>query len=290
MPPARVEPEITVVIPTFDRGAVVLAAVQSVLDQAGPTVEVIVVDDGSTDDTARRVGDHPDPRVRLVQAAHVGVCTARNLGAAAARSPWLTFLDSDDLAADGWLVALTAPLARGAALVTCGAELRYPDGRVRVVRPMPLGPAFGSITAHFLAGTFAVSTELFRAVGGYREGLGYGENTELGMRLGTEAAARGARVASDPRTLVHVSAVDRSYDARRYFESGVVVLRETGDLLAKDPRLHASYLAITGVAASRDGRGSEAQRLLWRAWTVEPRNWRHAARLARSLAPMRSLR
>ncbi len=290
MQPEPVEPEITVVIPTFDRATVVLTAVQSVLDQAGPRVEVVVVDDGSGDDTVTRVGSHRDPRVRLVQAAHGGVCAARNLGAAAARAPWLAFLDSDDVAAEGWLAALCEPLARGAELVTCGAELRYPDGSVRVVRPVPLGPAFGSITAHFLAGTFAMSTELFRAVGGYRDGLTYGENTELGMRLGTEARARGARVAADPRPLVHVSAVVREYDARRYFQSGVAVLRDTGELLAKDPRLHASYLAITGVAASRDGRGSDARRLLWRAWRVEPRNWKHVARLARACVPVRSLR
>lgn len=290
MQPPHLEPEITVVIPTFDRASVVLQAVQSVLDQSGPAVEVVVVDDGSTDDTAAIVRGHPDPRVRLLVSTHRGVCSARNQGAAAARTPWLTFLDSDDLAAVGWLAALTGPLVRGAVLVTCGAELRYPDGNTRVVRPVPLGPAFGSVTAHFLAGTFAMQTEVFHDVGGYREGLTYGENTELGMRLGTEACARGAHVAVDPRPLVHVSAITREYDARRYFESGVIVLRESGDLLAKDPRLHASYLAITGVAASRDGRSREACRLLWRAWRIEPRSWKHPARLVRALSPVRSLR
>lgn len=290
MEAAHHEPAITVVIPTFDRAASVGAAIASVLGQVGPPVEVIVVDDGSIDGTLDALGALADPRVRVIPAPHEGVCAARNRGAAAARAPWLTFLDSDDTAAAGWLEAFAGGLADGAQLVTCAATLRYPDGTSHTPRPVHLGPAFGSVTAHFLAGSFAVTTELFRAVGGYRLGLVYGENTELGMRLGTELAARGAHSASDQRPLLEVAAIRRTYDAQRYLSAGLALMAEPDHPLRRDRHLYASYLAIAGVAASRLGRTQQAFGLLARAWRTEPGNWRHPFRLVRALSPVRRLR
>ena len=278
-------PAITVVIPTFNRAEKVLRAVGSVLAQAGPAVQVIVIDDGSTDDTLEQLASLDDDRVQVIAAPHEGVCAARNRGAAQVTTTWLGFLDSDDELVDGWVVALTDELAVGALLVSCAASYIYPDGRSEQSDPKPLGPAFGSVEGQFLAGAFALHTELFRAVGGYRDALGYGENTELWMRLGTEVAARGQRVGVVHRPLLQIEAVQRVYEASRYFDAGVIVLRESGHLLKRDPRLHATYLAITGVAATRCGHRPEGRRLLAKAWRTDPRNLRHAARLLRSCLP-----
>jgi|JI10StandDraft_1071094.scaffolds.fasta_scaffold390729_2 glycosyltransferase involved in cell wall biosynthesis len=281
------DPVITVVIPTFNRADTVLRAVRSVLDQRGPAAAVIVVDDGSTDNTQDVLAAFDDPRLQVVAAVHEGVCAARNRGAALATTPWLGFLDSDDEIVDGWLQAMTDELAAGAPLVSCTADLRYPDGRIEQAPPKPLGPAFGSVTGQYLAGAFALTAELFHAVGGYRDGLGYGENTELWMRLGTEVAARGQTASVVNSALVRVAAVDRKYDARRYFDAGVHVLRESGHLLQRDPQLHATYLAITGVAATRCGHRAEGRRLLARAWRIDRRNVRHLARWVRAWLPAR---
>ena len=278
-------PAITVVIPTFNRASTLLRAVRSVLAQAGPAVQVIVVDDGSTDDTLKLLAAFDDERMHVIAAPHEGVCAARNRGATEVTTTWLGFLDSDDELVDGWVVALTDELAAGAPLVSCAAILTYADGRRERSDPKPLGPAFGSVEGQFLAGAFALHTELFRAVGGYRDALGYGENTELWMRLGTEVTARGARAAVVRKPLLRVEAVDRVYDAQRYFDAGVVVLRESGHLLTRDPQLHATYRAITGVAATRCGHRAEGRRLLAKAWRTDPRNLRHAARLLRSCLP-----
>jgi glycosyltransferase involved in cell wall biosynthesis len=283
-------PVITVVIPTYDRAETVLTAVSSVLEQGVADVEVIVVDDGSTDDTAAVLSACTDSRLRVVPVPHCGRGNARNHGAALARAPWLTFLDSDDRALDGWLGAFVDGLSGGALLASSGARFAYPDGSSRVTRPTPQGPAFGSVSAQFLAGTFAVDAEVFRAVGGYLPNLDYGENTELGMRLGTEVAAREGTASADDRPLLEVSAVHRRYDAERLYSAGVLTLGAASGLLNKDPTLHASYLAIAGVAASRTGRGREARRLLRHAWRVQPTNWRHPARLIRACSPIEQWR
>jgi glycosyltransferase involved in cell wall biosynthesis len=91
------EPAISVVIPAYNRGAQIAACVQSVLDQDFPDFEVVVVDDGSSDETARIVEAIDDRRVRcLRQGTNRGVCAARNRGILEANAPLIAFLDSDD--------------------------------------------------------------------------------------------------------------------------------------------------------------------------------------------------
>jgi len=88
---------VSVVIPTYNRAGTVLDAVQSVLAQEFADLELIVVDDGSTDDTAARLAAIPDPRLRCVRGEHAGVSAARNLGVSHAKGALVSFLDSDDL-------------------------------------------------------------------------------------------------------------------------------------------------------------------------------------------------
>ncbi len=88
--------QISVIIPVHNRADLVSRAIDSVLAQSCPADEVIVVDDGSTDDTAGAVLRFGD-RVRMIQQPHSGVSVSRNRGIRAARYDWLAFLDSDDL-------------------------------------------------------------------------------------------------------------------------------------------------------------------------------------------------
>jgi glycosyltransferase involved in cell wall biosynthesis len=87
---------ISVVVPTYNRATLVPATLDSILAQTLPPTEVIVIDDGSTDDTAevlRRYGRG----VKCVTIENAGVCHARKVGAAMAQSPWIALCDSDDL-------------------------------------------------------------------------------------------------------------------------------------------------------------------------------------------------
>jgi glycosyltransferase involved in cell wall biosynthesis len=94
MPPA---PLFSVVIPTFNRRDLVPRAIESVLSQTSDDFEIIVVDDGSTDDTGDVVRGIADPRIRLVSLTrNQGPAAARNAGIAVARGELISLLDSDD--------------------------------------------------------------------------------------------------------------------------------------------------------------------------------------------------
>jgi len=90
-------PTVSVIIPTYNRAALVGDVVRSVIDQVYPDLELIVVDDGSTDDTAHVVAAFADPRVRYLYRDHGGASAARNAGLAASRGKYVSFVDSDDV-------------------------------------------------------------------------------------------------------------------------------------------------------------------------------------------------
>jgi len=89
-------PKVSVVIPTYNRAAVVPRAIESVLAQTVTDLEVIVVDDGSSDGTGQILKKMFGDRIRYFAQANQGVSVARNKGMEEARGEWIAFLDSDD--------------------------------------------------------------------------------------------------------------------------------------------------------------------------------------------------
>ena len=90
-------PAVSVVLPTFNRRALLLEAAESVRAQTFTDWELVVADDGSTDGSAEAVEALGDPRIRVLRLPRVGrAAVARNAGVRAARGEWIAFLDSDD--------------------------------------------------------------------------------------------------------------------------------------------------------------------------------------------------
>jgi glycosyltransferase involved in cell wall biosynthesis len=121
---------VSIIIPTYNRSRLVVEAVTSVLCQTVKDLEVIVADDGSTDDTRSRIESIDDKRVRYFYKANGGVSTARNLGLEKATGDYVCFLDSDDLWPENFLEVMLEALDRnpdcGAAY--CARTIVYPDG------------------------------------------------------------------------------------------------------------------------------------------------------------------
>ena len=184
-------PAVTVVIPTRDRVRLLTThALRSALSQEGIALEVIVVDDGSTDGTEESVAAIADTRLRLVRHEQPrGVSAARNTGIAAARGEWLAFLDDDDL----W-----SPVKVRRQLETAaehGARWVYAASLVVDEQTQPLYahrvPAGSAIAAELEGGNVVpaglsnvmVRADLMREVGGFDETLAQGEDWDVWLRL-----------------------------------------------------------------------------------------------------------
>jgi hypothetical protein len=137
---AQVMTEISVVIPTHNRSSWLALCLRSVLSQLDVDPEIIVVDDGSTDNTAEMVGALVDRRVRLIrhETPH-GVSTTRNHGAAEASGEWLAFIDDDDLWAP-WKLARQIRAAREASRAWVYTGSVIVDDSLRVLHGAPPPP------------------------------------------------------------------------------------------------------------------------------------------------------
>jgi glycosyltransferase involved in cell wall biosynthesis len=118
------EPRFSVVIPTHNRAADLAKAVRSVWEQTYPAHEIIVVDDGSTDDTAQVAGNlfESGRAVRYLRQANQGASTARNRGIRAATGDWIALLDSDDT----WL---PRKLEAARAIIATGSDIEFVHSR-----------------------------------------------------------------------------------------------------------------------------------------------------------------
>jgi glycosyltransferase involved in cell wall biosynthesis len=121
-------PRVSVVIPTYNRAHTVGDAVASVLAQRFDDLELVVVDDGSTDGTADVLSRVRDRRLRYVAGRHAGVAAARNLGVKHACGDLVAFLDSDDLWRPDKLLHEVAFLDRHPAVAAVFSDLEKLDG------------------------------------------------------------------------------------------------------------------------------------------------------------------
>lgn len=180
---------VSVIIPTYNRAALVTEAVASVLAQTRPDFELLVVDDASTDDTATALAPYA-ARIRLLRReSRGGVSAARNTGIAAARGEWLTFLDSDDLWLPEKLARQLAFLSENPDLLICQTEETWVRRGVRVNPPLTHrkigGLIFYQSLERCLVSPSAVilHRRLIEQHGGFDEDLSAAEDYDLWLRL-----------------------------------------------------------------------------------------------------------
>src|SRR5919112_291203 len=117
-------PLVSVVIPCYNQAHFLGEAIESVLAQSYPNFEIIVVDDGSTDDTSEVAGRYP--KVRLVRQENQGLSGARNAGLARSEGEYVVFLDADDR-------LLPEALETGLEYLDAHSECAFASGRYRFI-------------------------------------------------------------------------------------------------------------------------------------------------------------
>jgi glycosyltransferase involved in cell wall biosynthesis len=188
-------PLVAVIVPTRDRAAMLGRAIRSALGQTMPDVQVVVVDDASTDDTPAVLRGIQDPRLRHLRLQQSGgPARARNAGIRASQSEWVAFLDDDDEWLPDRLALQAADLERrepAVGVLHCLA--RGPDGGP-LRSGWPGGDRHGRLSPHAAFACLArdwtpgpsrviVRRAALLAVGGFDERVTYGEDVDLWLRL-----------------------------------------------------------------------------------------------------------
>lgn len=186
---------ISIVIPTYNRARYLSRAIDSVLDQTLPPDELIIVDDGSTDNTAGIVAgvtSRASFPVHFIRQENKGASSARNLGIQQARGDILCFLDSDDWW-DKKKIELQLPLLleNSNILITHTREIWFRNG-VRVNQKKKHAPGSGAIFSACLRmcvvgmSTVMVKREIFDQYGVFDESLPCCEDYDLWLRIAHE--------------------------------------------------------------------------------------------------------
>lgn len=117
------EPAVSVILPVRNGGELLETAVASILDQTIENLELILIDDHSTDGAARRL-EHADPRITLIFNGNPGLINALNAGIGASRAPWIARMDADDIASPHRLTAQLAYAASHPDIDVIGCQVR----------------------------------------------------------------------------------------------------------------------------------------------------------------------
>ena len=294
--PARV----SIVMPCLNGEHHVLGSIHSVLAQTMPDFELIFVDNGSTDRTLVLVGTLRDPRLRVLQQTVRGVSHARNLGIAAAQSPLLAFLDSDDTWDPGFLASMCSALevepscvlaycgwqnlglAGGRGLPFIPAELASPLSAETLLEGCPW-PIHGCMTR----------TAAIRKAGGFDTGFAIGEDYLLWM----EVCLRGP-IKRVPEVLARYHHHDSVQATKNLGLALLDPFRAKLAFLDRHPevRQHLSRDRLYELTWARLIR--DANRLYWQGQLIAARpvfrkilaagqgSWRDRARMLPSLVPL----
>ena len=279
-------PNVSVVIPAYNCAEFLPAAIESVLAQTYSDLEIIVIDDGSTDETLSAVTRYLD-RIHFLRQPNKGLPGARNTGIRAARAPFIALLDADDT----WLpekLELQMPRFTDPAvgIVYSDFSVRYADGRQQasylVNRPLAAeGYVFEPyIQSRFLfPSTMVLRRELVEACGLFDEQMLACEDIELFARILLRC-----KVARIDRALMvrYEGAHNITANSAKLNRYTILALRK---VLAKEPRLPKSARGVVyrelgrqylwaGYADFQHGRMSEARRHLVRSMRYDARQTR----------------
>ena len=289
-------PLFSVIIPTFERAAFVVEAVESVLRQRCRDFELIVVNDGSTDATGEVLAPYSG-RLRYLHQDNQGVSQARNAGIRAATGEWIAFLDSDDRWTDDYLATqaesigeLPTAVAHVTNAVTINEDGTRSDhfGEIgllealhapRVVFDRPYGVIVGR--SYFFLQPIVMRRDVLMEAGLFKAHLSMAEDRDVIARV----AARGpfsfcrrilVEIVRRKESIEHLTAqqVNRGLSTARAFEEVYADLLRIPGLSNRERKITAAALSAVwrgmGNLLIMNGERSWARTYFWKAFVLHP--------------------
>ena len=241
---------ISVIIPAYNQGHFLGEAIESVLAQTYPDFEVLVVDDGSTDDTAVVAQSYTDPRVHYIYKENGGLSSARNAGLRQAKGAYISYLDSDDCFLPQKLTLLVAELEANPqiGLVAGQALLIDEHGRQsgkKFDRPLPENPVELLLVNPLHVGSVLLRREWQEEVGFFDETLRSYEDWDMWLRLALADCRM--HYVPEPVSLYRFHSAQMTRDGRQMTTATFAVL----DKLFNEYEMPAAWQAMRDKAYSR---------------------------------------
>lgn len=246
--------KVSVIVPAHNAAHTLGPCLASVLDGPWADLEMVVVDDGSTDDTVAVAKALGDPRIRILSlSSRQGPAAARNAGVRQSVGAFLLFLDADCTVSPDWVGSAIAPFDDGAVVAVEGA-IHYENDSPTFRHRVPVNPFYNFDAVHpinrggrdFAAANIAYRRSVFERLGGFdADSFPMGrEDTDLGLR----ASALGKIPFQPPMKVTHR---DSNWSARRLwasarrYEADVRLLKRTGSFpFRSGPVLHPRFLLM----------------------------------------------
>lgn len=267
------KPLVSIVVPAYNRADTIGATLDSITSQTGWPFEIIVIDDGSSDDTAAIARRH-GPQARVIVQPNQRRSAARNNGAKVANGEFLYFFDSDDLMEPGAIARLAGCLASHPdAAVAYGCALQFVDDPATAVPRMPQCDTSGDLLGQHLERPFLipimamVRKEWFERVGGMTTRLDYCEDYHFFLKLsalgGPYQCIGGAPVARYREYAT--TRIPGSVHMQGFVTALRMIAADYGDRLPPESRLDY-YRARSEAAYSRHLLREGQTRKAWATW------------------------
>lgn len=240
---------ISVIIPAYNQGQYLRQAIESVLNQTCQDFEIIVVDDGSTDDTQQAARSFDDPRLSYVYQSNRGLSAARNTGIRKSSGELITFLDSDDLFLPQKLEILSAELERRHELgFVAGQAVPIDENGEKVGQiisvPIPEPSVRLLLWNPLHVGSTLVRREWLDCAGYFDENLRAYEDWDMWLRLARCGCSMGW--VAQPVSLYRFHTRQMTQDRQRMTTATFAVLEK----VYSDPGLPQDWLALKDAAYS----------------------------------------
>ena len=277
---------ISIITPTYNRAHLLPRMVNSVLNQTFKDWELIIVDDGSTDDTSQIVQNFKDSRIKYFPKENSGATASRNLGVNKAQGDYIIFLDSDDEAKANWLLEFHKKIEGGANLICCGMEIYNSDQKlISTTLFKNMGSLFGGLNVNYLAGTLLMKKEYFLDIGRYDDNLKSGQHFELFMRLYPYAVKNHILISliNSPLVNIHIHSGDRiRHNNHLVYEGTIKALKKHRKQFENHPDIFFDYLSVAAVSALKLNKTKEAKNLFSEAYRLRPFYYKALLRLVLS--------
>jgi glycosyltransferase involved in cell wall biosynthesis len=263
---------ISIIIPTFNRAFSLNNAIESVQAQTCENWELILIDDGSVDETPELVKKYlSDDRIKYFYQENMGVSVARNSGAKLASGDYLIFLDSDDIFFPDLIKNIYEAEFYKYDLI-CWQVLKNIDGKEKIWKPKQLDGMYNNIKATFLAGSICFKKSIFLQAGGYDPKMSFGENYEFGMRLCEQANLKINNI-NKPLLYYEIQTQNRSSNSiKNRLSSYIHQYKKHKEKYDKNIKSKAEMNYILGFVLEKSNRKTAALAQFKNSWMSNP--WR----------------